>query len=302
MAGEERNNRRDSRRGTRRRSRQSRDSTRRNEIWREPTRPARRAEAQRVRRPGRRRRRNRRDFGYLYRFLSTLVIFATVLAALIMFFRVKIVKIVGAHRYSDAEILSVADISEGKNMFLFNKYKMEERLVRELTYLEDAHISRDFPDTLIIDLKECVIPLAIPQDEACWLVSAHGKILDRVDAASAGEYAQITGCPVLSPSVGTTIAFPRDRAPQQRSLIQLLIALDEAQMLDDVDGIRLDKPDCLLMDYGGRFTVKFPLDANYHFKLHALDVYISGEKIQENMTGTFDLTRDDRNYFQQNVR
>ena len=239
---------------------------------------------------------------YLYRFLSTLVIFFTVLAALIMFFRVKIVKITGAHRYSDAEILSVADISEGKNMFLFNKYAMEERLIKELTYLEDVHISRDFPDTLVIDLKECVIPLAVPQDEVCWLVSARGKIVDRVEADAAGEYAQITGCPVLSPSVGTVIALPSDRAPQQRSLIRLLAALDEDQMLDDVDGIRLDRPDCLLMDYGGRFTVKFPLDADYHFKLHALEVYISGEKIQDNMSGTFDLTRDDRNYFQQNVR
>ena len=59
MAGEERNNRRDSRRGARRRSRQSRDNTRRNEIWREPTRPARRTGAERVRRPGRRCRRVR---------------------------------------------------------------------------------------------------------------------------------------------------------------------------------------------------------------------------------------------------
>ena len=302
MAGEEHSSRRNNRRGERRESRQRRENARRNDFRRESSRPARRAPSERVRRPRRRRRRDSGDLNYLYRFLSTMVIFATVLAALIMFFRVKIVNIVGAHRYGDAEILSVAGISEGKNMFLFNKYKMEERLIRELTYLEDAHISRDFPDTLIIELKECVIPLAVPQDEACWLISARGKIVDRVEADSAAQYAQITGCPILSPSVGTTIALPSDRAIQQRSLIRLLTALDDAQMLDDVDGIRLDRPDCLLMDYGGRFTVKLPLDADYRFKLHALEVYIAGEKIQENMTGTFDLTRDDRNYFQQNVR
>ena len=219
-----------------------------------------------------------------------------------MFFRVKIVNITGAHRYSDADILSVAGISDGQNMFLMNKYRMADKLIQELTYLEDVHISRDLPDTLNIDLKECVLPLAVAQDEACWLVSPSGKIVDRLDISAAERYAQITGCPVLSPSIGTQIALPSEYLPQQRSLVQLLTALDNAQMLDDVDGIRLDNHSCILVDYGGRFTVKFPLDANYRFKLHALDVYITGEKIQDNMTGTFDLTRDDRNYFQQNVR
>ena len=299
MAGEGNSSRRNNRRGGH--SRERRGATRRADLWREP-RPAREPGQERARRPRRRRRRTGKDLSYLYRFLSSLVIFATVLAALIMFFRVKIVKIEGAHRYSDAEILSVANISEGKNMFLFNKYTMEERLLKELTYLEDVHISRDFPDTLIIALKECVIPLAVAQDGACWLISSEGKIVDRLDAAAAEQYAQITGAPILSPSVGTQIALPSEYAVQQRSLIRLLRALDAAQMLDDVDGVRLDKHDCLLMDYGGRFTVKFPLDADYAFKLHALDVYIAGEKIQDNMTGTFDLTRDDRNYFQPNVR
>ncbi|MBQ7682275.1 MAG: FtsQ-type POTRA domain-containing protein [Oscillibacter sp.] len=240
--------------------------------------------------------------GYLSRAVSSLIVVVTVFAALIMFFRVKIVNITGAHRYSDAEILSVAGISDGQNMFLMNKYRMADKLIRELTYLEDVHISRDLPDTLIIDLKECVIPLAVAQDAACWLVSPSGKIVDRLDISAADQYAQITGCPILSPSVGTQIALPSDYLPQQRSLVQLLTALDTAQMLDDVDGIRLDNHSCILVDYGGRFTVKFPLDANYRFKLHALEVYINGEKIQDNMTGTFDLTRDDRNYFQQNVR
>ena len=298
-----RNERRNGRRRERRerRERRSRTGTRRTDISRQ-ARPVRQSGQERPRRPRRRRRRVPRERGYLSRAASALLILITVVAALIMFFRVKIVTITGARRYSDAEILSVAGVSDGQNMFLMNKYRMEEKLLRQLTYLQDAKISRDLPDTLIIDLKECYIPLAAAQDGACWLVSPSGRIVDRMDASAAPQYAQITGAPILSPSVGTQIALPSERAAQERSLIALLTALDDAKMLDDVDGIRLDKPDCLLMDYGGRFTVKLPLDANYRFKLHALDVYITGEKIQDNMTGSFDLTRDDRNFFQQNVR
>ena len=297
---EGKNSRRGNRQSGHQRERRNRDKRRAN-IAREP-RPVRDAGRERVRRPRRRHRRVHTERGYLSRVLSSLIIVVMVLSALIMFFRVKIVNITGAHRYSDAEILSIAGVSDGQNMFLMNKYRMAERLIRELTYLEDVHISRNFPDTLIIDLKECVIPLAVAQDGACWLVSPSGKIVDRLDISAADDYAQITGCPILSPSIGTQIALPSEYLPQQRSLVRLLTALDEKQVLDDVDGIRLDKHDCILVDYGGRFTVKFPLDADYNFKLHALEVYISGEKIQDNMTGTFDLTRDDKNYFQPNVR
>ena len=277
--------------GHQRERRSSRDNRRARDSGRE-----------RARRPRRRHRRVHTERGYLSRVLSSLVVVVMVLSALIMFFRVKIVNITGAHRYSDAEILSIAGVSDGQNMFLMNKYRMAEKLTRELTYLEDVHISRNFPDTLIIDLKECVLPLAVAQDGACWLVSPSGKIVDRLDISAADDYAQITGCPILSPSIGTQIALPSEYLSQQRSLVRLLTALDEKQVLDDVDGIRLDKHNCILVDYGGRFTVKFPLDADYHFKLHALEVYISGEKIQDNMTGTFDLTRDDKNYFQPNIR
>lgn len=277
--------------GHQRERRSSRDNRRARDSGRE-----------RARRPRRRHRRAHTERGYLSRVLSSLIVVVMVLSALIMFFRVKIVNITGAHRYSDAEILSIAGVSDGQNMFLMNKYRMAEKLIRELTYLEDVHISRNFPDTLIIDLKECVLPLAVAQDGACWLVSPSGKIVDRLDISAADDYAQITGCPILSPSIGTQIALPSEYLSQQRSLVRLLTALDEKQVLDDVDGIRLDKHNCILVDYGGRFTVKFPLDADYHFKLHALEVYISGEKIQDNMTGTFDLTRDDKNYFQPNIR
>ncbi len=305
---EEHSSRRSARRGERQRDRRSRSGTRReprpvrDASQRREPRPVRDAPQRRPRRARRRRRRVPREGGYLSRLASALIIFVTVMAALIMFFRVKIVNITGAHRYSDEEILSVAGVSDGQNMFLMNKYRMEEKLLRQLTYLQDAKISRDLPDTLIIDLKECVTPFAAAQDGACWLVSPSGRIVDRLNADAAKEYPQITGCPILSPSVGTQIALPSEYAAQERSLVKLLTALDDAQMLGDADGIRLDKHDCLLLDYAGRFTVKFPLDANYRFKLHALRVYINGEKIQDNMTGAFDLTRDDRNFFQQNVR
>jgi len=57
------------------------------------------------------------------------------------------------------------------------------------------------------------------------------------------------------------------------------------------------------MDYAGRFTVELPYEADYGYKLRFLQEVLAQEEIQDNMTGTFVMTRDDgRVNFIQNVR
>jgi len=113
----------------------------------------------------------------------------------------------------------------------------------------------------------------------------------------------ISGCQLLAPSVGTQMAIATEYAVQQESLLQLITALRDAGVMDQLDGIRLDDSEMIRMDYAGRFTVEMPYQADYAYKLRFLQEAINGEKIQDNMTGTFDMTRDDgRVHFIQNVR
>jgi hypothetical protein len=71
-----------------------------------------------------------------------------------------------------------------------------------------------------------------------------------------------------------------------------------------VDGIRLGDISTLYLDYDGRFTVKLPYEADYGFKLYALNSYfVQTDAIQDNMSGTFDMqTDEDHTYFKPNVR
>lgn len=249
------------------------------------------------------RRRRRGSFGFLYKVLSVLAICVAIIAALTLFFRVETIKVSGQQRYTDEEVQEASGVQVGDNLFLLNKYDAAGSIVEALPYIEDTRINRKLPSTLVIEVTECGTPLAVVQDGYAWLVSSRGKIVDQKDSAAAADFGVISGCQLLSPSVGTKLALATDFSTQQSSLLALLAALDEAGMMGQVDGIRMDDLAVLRMDYDGRFTVKMPYGADYAQKVQILQMALESEYVQDNMTGTFDMMREDgKTYLEQNVR
>lgn len=256
------------------------------------------------------RRRRRGSPGFLYKLLSTLAICACLIVALTLFFRVDTIVITGAERYTEQEILDATGVEIGDNLYLLlNKNDVASRMMADLPYLKSVRINRKLPDTLLIEVEECATPMAVVQDGYAWLVSPGDKgrgklkIVEQLEAGAAADYGVIDGCTLLAPSVGGQLALATEYASQQESLEHLLHALEDAGLLDQVDGIHLDDLSTLSMDYDGRFTVKLPYGADYAHKLQYLMLTLADEKIQDNMTGTFDMRRDDgRVNFIQNVR
>ena len=248
-------------------------------------------------------RRHRGSFGFLYKLLSVLVICGCLVAAMTLFFRVDQVIITGQQRYTDAQVLEASGIEYGDNLFLLNKYDAAGNIVSALPYMEEIRINRTLPSTLTIEVRECSDPMAIVQDGSAWIISSGGRIVDQKAESAAENYPVVSGCRLLAPSVGTQMALSTEYASQQASLLALMSALEEAGMLRDVDGIRLDDISAIRMDYVGRFTVKMPYGADYPMKLKTLRLAMEQDVVQDNMTGTFDMMREDnRVYLDQSIR
>lgn len=249
------------------------------------------------------RRRRRGSSGFLYKLLSVLVICACLVAAMTLFFRVDSIVVSGQVRYTQEQIREASGIQPGDNLILLNKYDARQRILEALPYIESIGIRRRPPDTLVIEVRECSTPVALVQDGSAWLISSKGMIVDQEPASAAEEYTAVSGCSLLAPSVGTEIALASEFSVQQESLLALLSALEEAGMLEKTDGIRMDDLAVIRMDYIGRFTVKLPYSADYPAKLRILQMAIDSEYVQDNMTGTFDMTREDgRTYLDQSIR
>lgn len=239
-------------------------------------------------------RRRRGSFGFLYKLLSTLVICAAIIAALTLFFRVDNVIVTGQQRYTDAEVVAATGVELGDNLYLMDKNRVAENILNQLPYVETIRISRKLPDTLLVEVVECGRPMAMVQDGYTWLISARGKIVEQTNPLAADNYGIIDGCELLAPSVGTKIALATEYASQQNSLLSLLAALEAAGELENVDAIHLEDLSMLTMDYIGRFTIQMPYEADYARKLRALrQILDDSGAIQDNMTGTFDMRRED---------
>ncbi len=251
----------------------------------------------------RRHSKRRRRGGFFYKLLSILVICGAILLAVTLFFRVNTIEVTGQRRYSEEEIREASGVQIGDNLYLLNKYDVANRIVQNLPYIESIHPYRKLPDTLVIEVTECGKPMAVIQDEGAWLVSSQGKIVARITEAEAAEYGVISGCELLAPSVGTPIALATEYLTQQTSLIDLLTALETANLTDDVQNIRLDNLSYLQMDYTDRFTVRLAYGADYPWELQRLVMSLEKGAIQSNMTGTFDLQSNaEEVYFIPNLR
>ena len=244
----------------------------------------------------RRRHSNRRrrggSMGFLYKLLSMLVICTAVILALTLFFRVDVIVVTGTEQYTEEQVTEATGVERGDNLILLNKYDVQNRIREQLPYIEWIRINRKLPDTLLVEVvQECRQPLAIVQDGSAWLMSPSGKIVDQKESPAAQQYPVIDGCQLLAPSVGTPMALATEYATQQNSLLELLSALEESEMLDQVDAIHLEDLSVLTMEYAGRFRVEMPYGADYAYKLRALEVVIG--KLETNQTGTIQLVRDD---------
>ncbi len=251
------------------------------------------------------RRRRRGSSGFLYKLLSVLVICGCLVAALTLFFRVDTIVVTGQSRYTAQEIQEASGIQQGDNLLLLNKYNASGSIAQQLPYIEEIRIHKELPETLRIEVRECETPVAVVQDGFTWLISSSGKgkIVDQLDASAAGDYAQVTGCTLLAPSIGSEVVLGSEFSLQQESLLGLLSALEEEGMLPNLDSISLEDLSVIRMGYLDRFTVKLPYGADYASKMRILKLAIESDYVQDNMTGTFDMTREDgRVYLDQSTR
>ena len=239
------------------------------------------------------RRRRRGGSGFLYKLLSVLVICAVVIGAMTFFFRVDEVVITGNQRYTVEDVRAAAGVEIGDNLFLLNRSQVAQRIGENLPYVEASRINPKAPDTLIIEVKECLHPLAVVQDGIAWMVNGNGKIVDQLDAAEAENYGIIDGITLLAPSVGTRVSIATEFASRMDSLEALMDALTGQKMMEQVNAIHLGDPAVVTVEYAGRFSVLLPWGADFSLKMRSLQAILDSGKIQDNMTGTFDMRRDD---------
>lgn len=241
------------------------------------------------------RRRSKGRFAFLYKLLAFVITCTAIALALTLFFRIRTINVSGNSRYDREVIIQAAEVKEGDNLFLLNKYDAAARIRKTLPYVETVQFRRTLPDTLSIVVTECTSPAAVIQDGQAYLLCDKGIIVDQVSPAAAKKLMQVQGLALIDPAVGGEAVAAEGQALTLEQLLELLQALDERALAGDVQSIDLSDPSQITLRYLDRFDVCFPRDTDYGYKLDYLLAVV--EKLEINETGTINMMQEGKARF-----
>ena len=242
-----------------------------------------------------RQRRRRGRFGFLYKLLSVLIVFAAILVGCVVFFRVNQVTVTGNHRYSDAQIIDASGVKQGDNLLLVNKPQTVRSIAKRLPYVKSVTPVRLLPDTLELRIVESVAVARLQDEVSWWLVDDRGKLLETGTADLEAHLPQIMGLRTVTASLGAMMAVELEEQVKLEGMTGLLSALTKRGMAEGVTSfIDLSGSNVIYFDYGPRLTVAVPMSGDFDRRVFSLQrvIEVFGEQGEE-VVGTLDLTYGD---------
>lgn len=242
-----------------------------------------------------RQRRRRGRFGFLYKLLSVLIVFAAILVGCVVFFRVNQVTVTGNQRYSDAQIIDASGVKQGDNLLLVNKPQTVRAIARRLPYVKSVTPIRLLPDTLELRVVESVAVARIQDEAGWWLVDDRGKLLETGSESLEAHLPQIMGLRTVTTSLGAMMAVELEEQIKLEGVTSLLAALNKRGMAGGVTTfIDLSGSNVIYFDYGERLTVAVPISGDFDRRVFSLQrvIEVFGEQGEE-VVGTLDLTYGD---------
>lgn len=163
----------------------------------------------------------------------------------------------------------------------------------ELPYVSTVQVTRRLPDTLELTVTEYDVTYAAQgADGASYLITADGKITEKIDETAARGHIAVTGLQLADPVVGQqlTVAGDDDVAAQGQhdALCALLQALEEAGLTKKAASVAVPSSYELSFWYGDQYEVKLGNSENLPYKLAYLEKVL--ESLADYQTGTIDLS------------
>ena len=252
--------------------------------------------AQRDNRKGiRRKRRKKSGRSPVFRLFSVVLILVVMIAGISVFFKLALIEVSGTQKYAPEDIIGASEVLIGENLFFINKFSVANKIFAGLPYVDEVKISRNLPDTLIIEIKESAPAAAIENDSNFWLIDKNVKILEKTDSETAGEYAKIIGVTLLAPAAGDHISVAENESDKKGFILELLNAMSDKGIIEDVDEIDLEELSDISFALSGRFDVELGRTENIGYKLDYMLKII--DKLEPNDKGTIDLKNEQVAYF-----
>ncbi len=220
-----------------------------------------------TRRRKRRRRRGNMSLYYLMMFVITVILLY--ILSRTVFFKVENYEISGNSRYTEAEILAAAGLSDNENLYNIDLSGTEQKIKKTLIYIDDVTVSRQLPGTIVIEITEA-------DEFACCqyegnryaIISRNGRLLQTEQADPDEELLQIYGLDLIDVSLGDEFTSSDEN---KKSIIMNLFDVIDEICPDKIDYIDItDRTDIVMSYDNGRIEIDFGSSLDYEYKMRYL--------------------------------
>ena len=130
-------------------------------------------------RTAQRRKKNKRKRIFIRTLVILLFIVIGVIVSLTVFFNIDSIKVTGETKYSNDEIINASGIKIDDNLIFMSEENINDKVTKELPYIEYITIKKHLPTTVEIVVKQTEAVYAVPQNGTYTLLNENGKVLEK---------------------------------------------------------------------------------------------------------------------------
>ncbi len=220
--------------------------------------------------------------------LSFLLVLVAFVFGVGVFFRVQTIEVTGLETYTADEIIEASGIDVGDNLFFIDRASASSRIYSRLSQVEDANVEPVLPNKLIIRVRESSAVAYVDWMGTYWVVTGNCKMLKSATPDELTGLIQVLNLSPEEPEAGKPMKVAEEDSLKLSYLQELLGAVEELNMVQDVNQLDMSNPANPSFQYQGRFTVRMGSNDNTDYKLRML---LSGvPQLDANETGTINLS------------
>lgn len=213
----------------------------------------------------------------------------------------------GTTLYAPEQIQTVGGLAPGQNLIRLNTDFVERRLRENLVYVEEVEVIKDYPESLIINIKEAKPKAQIEYDGGYCTVSASGRLLEVGESQRNKKLPFISGFELVGPIddviqrgdneppvyLPITAGLDATSADTQKSVI-IKQLFDELDRLDFKKIARIDIADRtdIKLIYDGRIVIELGSSVDLDIKLSYIQAVIA--QLPDGYEGTLRYNGIDR--------
>ena len=230
--------------------------------------------------------------------MRTVVYILAVAAAVVgigSFFKISDIQVTGNVIYSSKEILDVATIELGDNLFLINKRNIEESILENRNFVDTVTVSRKLPDTVEINILESQLLASVEANGTYFVINRKCQILSKTDADDAARHIRITGIEPLSPRVGEQLKLGVAEAAKEDYLADVMEMMLIKEMYSYVSYIDVSNISSLKFNYRDNLVIDLGKHEELERKFDMLERILAD--LAENDRGTISLAKVGEGHF-----